>query len=655
MPDPTEQVSVGPPAPDFSVLLSQLLQQIWEETVRSQGPQQYLERLVVQLAKPVGAEFLALVVAEQGRWEALASRGSSRPLPEAGLASALDQEEPVSDGQHWLVFPLGTREVPSAALVAYFSQGVPGWAQAVFSQVGPALYQGWKHLRVYQEAVQRAERLQTLLQIATRWNQTQELETLLVEIAQAATRLLECERASIFLWDRVTGSLVGRPALGMPGGQLRIPDDRGVAGQVLRTGQPIRADAQVHPDWIDHQVDAITGYRTRSVLAVPLRSRTGEVFGVFELLNKRHGRFTSQDQLALEELAAQAAVALENVRDRQELLSAQRRLAEAARQGAELLGQSPAIEAIRASIQRIAQTDLPVLILGENGTGKEVVARCIHFHSRRRHQPFVAVNCAAIPDTLAESELFGHEKGAFTDAHQARPGKFELAADGTLFLDEIGDLSLPIQAKLLRVLEEKVIVRIGGSRPIAVGARVIAATNQDLTELVRRRQFREDLFYRLNVVSLQLPPLRDRPGDVMLLAEHFLREFCRQARRPMPRFSVEARARLERHPWPGNVRELRNLMERLAYLGPSDVIEATDLSFMLSAPPTDSLPLEANLSLAEATARFQAEYIRRSIQRAGGNMSLAAQQLGLHRSNLYRKMRQLGIFHPSPSKDEDSS
>lgn len=633
---------VGTPA-DFPTKVSEIVREIWEQAGRVQQPEEYLALVLPRLGGAVGADFCTLAVADEGRWEAIGQTGLPRSLPEELLGAALDQEQPQTDARQWMAIPLAARETPSAALAVHFGQTPPGWVLGFLRQVGPALYDAWKRVCQVRQNVQRVRRLQTLLEIAARWNQTQELETLLVQIAEAATRLMECDRASIFLWDRMTHHLVGRPALGMPGGELRIPDDRGVVGQVLRTGQPVRADAQHYPEWIDRQVDSTTGYRTRSVLAVPLRSRTGEVFGVFELLNKRQGRFSAEDELALEELAAQAAVALENVRDRQQLISAHRRLAEAAREGTELLGQSPAIQAIRASIQRIADTDLPVLILGENGTGKEVVARAIHFYSRRQDKTFVAVNCAAIPDTLAESELFGHEKGAFTDAHQTKPGKFELAAEGTLFLDEIGDLSLNIQAKLLRVLEEKVLVRVGGSRPIPTAARIIAATNQDLADLVRRRQFREDLFYRLNVVSLELPPLRERPGDVMLLAEHFLQEFCRRARRPVPRFSPEARARLESHSWPGNVRELRNLMERLAYLGPSDVIEGSDLSFILSPRPRDALAVEANLPLAEATAHFQAAYIRRSIERAGGNISLAAEQLGLHRSNLYRKMRQLGM------------
>ena len=250
-----------------------------------------------------------------------------------------------------------------------------------------------------------------------------------------------------------------------------------------------------------------------------------------------------------------------------------------------MIGECPAIESLRSTVSRMADTDLALLILGENGTGKEVVAQLIHYLSQRRDQPLVAVNCAALTETLLESELFGHEKGAFTDAHEARAGKFELASGGTLFLDEIGDMSLGGQAKLLRVLEEKVVVRVGGSRPIHTDARVIAATNQNLAEMVRERRFREDLFFRLNVVTLDLPPLRERGEDVLLLAEHFLQDFSVKARRKPPKLTAAAGRRLLSHTWPGNIRELRNLMERLAYLLQGDKIEAEDLSFVLAPDP----------------------------------------------------------------------
>ena len=255
----------------------------------------------------------------------------------------------------------------------------------------------------------------------------------------------------------------------------------------------------------------------------------------------------------------------------------------------------------------------------------------------------VAVNCAALTESLLESELFGHERGAFTDAREMRQGKFELADGGTLFLDEIGDMSPGGQAKLLRVLEQKVITRVGGSQQIPVDVRIVAATNANLSEAVRARRFREDLYYRLGVVTLDLPPLRERPEDILLLAEFFLKKFSLQARRQVLQLSPDARRRLQAHPWPGNVRELRNLMERLAFLCARERVEADDLAFMLS-PDSDSGCLPAlDLGLENATRVFQRDYIRRVIRHAGGNVTGAAETLQLHRSNLYRKMKQLDM------------
>ncbi len=301
----------------------------------------------------------------------------------------------------------------------------------------------------------------------------------------------------------------------------------------------------------------------------------------------------------------------------------------------------------------MADTDLAILITGENGTGKEVAAQMIHYLSSRRDQVLVAVNCAAISETLLESELFGHEKGAFTDAHQTRVGKFELADGGTLFLDEIGDMSLGGQAKLLRVLEEKIVVRVGGSTPIPTNARVLAATNQNLAELVREKKFREDLFFRLNVVSIELPPLRQRDEDIILLAEHFLETFAIKVRRKAPVLTPAAKKRLIAHDWPGNVRELRNMMERIAYLSTDATISAEDLPFIDSprAKIASDAMISEGLSLAEATDRFQITFIDRQIQLTSGNMTDAARAMGLHRSNLYRKMKQLGMDTADPKKE----
>ena len=335
----------------------------------------------------------------------------------------------------------------------------------------------------------RIDRLQTILTITHEWHQTNDMETLLLRMAEAATRLLEADRASIFLWDKPNKMIVGRPALGVEGGELRLPDDAGIVGQVVQTGEPRRVSGDHDASEVDRDVDRKTGYQTKTILCVPLVSPHGDRLARSRCSTRRKVHLPPRTSAGLIELASYAAVALENTQHFSELLERHEKMVEQAAQDTLLVGDSAAIQAVRATARRIADTDLAVLILGENGTGKEVVARSIHFGSRRRKHPFVAVNCAALTETLLESELFGHEKGAFTDAHEARAGKFELASGGTLFLDEIGDMSLAGQSKLLRVLEEKTVVRVGGSRPIHTDVRVLAATNQKLAELVRAQAF----------------------------------------------------------------------------------------------------------------------------------------------------------------------
>ncbi len=604
----------------------------------------FLKAALPRIGDAVHAEAAVVVAAAEGAWQRVAEWGDATDLPWDWLADILDGESAAASGT-WAAVPLAPRGDGHVLAVRRKPTSDAKSVLDAVAGLAPILFAGMKKIAQRTAQRQRIRQLEAILEIAHQWNRTHELGPLLEQMAQAATELFAAERSSIFLWDRATHELVGRPALGVDGGELRIPDDRGVVGRVVQTGEPLRVDVATQPDAIDRHVDKQTGFRTRTLLCVPLRSARGDLFGAFELLNKQSGAFTPDDEAGLTELAAHAAVALENTRDRERLLSANRQMIEQAAADVQFIGQSPAIDALRSIVTRVADTDLAVLILGENGTGKEVVARSIHYCSRRRRQPFIAVNCAAIPDQLAESELFGHEKGAFTDAHEARPGKFELASGGTLLLDEIGELSQSSQAKLLRVLEERTLVRVGGSRPIHTDARVLAATNQNLADMVREKRFREDLYFRLNVVTIELPPLRERAGDVIRLAEHFLTDFCRRARRPVPAFTSTARARLESHPWPGNVRELRNLMERIAYLSTGDEVDVEDLAFPTS-PRGQEWIAAFDLPLAEATVHFQSNYIRRAIELAGGNMSRAADQLGLHRSNLYRKMHQLEMEPP---------
>jgi len=585
-----------------------------------------------------GAEWLGVLRGEKGKWRTLATAGTAKSPPTDLLTETLDREAAVIRGE-WFAGPLGR----NVLLVAYRAGSASPGANDSLEVLAEMLSMALASVRQRDRQRAQVQRLEAMLKIAGSWRQTQETDTLLHDIAEASTRLLKAERASIFLWDKRTKTLVGRPALGVEGGELRVPDNAGVVGQVIHTGLSRRVDAAVEQDQreVDRAVDRKLKFQTRSLVCAPLRGKNGDVFGAFEVINKIGGNFSDDDLTALEELALHAALAIDNTRKYEQLLKSRNQLATQAASNVELIGECPAIAALRSTIRRIADTDLAILILGENGTGKEVVSQMIHYLSRRRNEPLIAVNCAAITETLLESELFGHEKGAFTDARETRPGKFELANRGTLFLDEIGEMSPGGQAKLLRVLEEKVVVRVGGSQLIPTDARVVAATNKNLTDLVRARRFREDLYFRLNVVTLELPPLRARGDDVILLADHFLNYFSQKAQRRPPKFTAAAKKRLLMHPWPGNVRELRNLTERMAYLAPEDKIDADDLAFILSPRSSGPGTLPLDLSLAEATRRFQSEYIKHHIEAARDNMSAAAEKLGLHRSNLYRKMRQL--------------
>jgi two-component system nitrogen regulation response regulator NtrX len=317
----------------------------------------------------------------------------------------------------------------------------------------------------------------------------------------------------------------------------------------------------------------------------------------------------------------------------------------------DMVGDSPQMGAVREMIDKVAASDARVLITGESGTGKELVASAIHDASTRRDKPFVRVNCAAIPRDLVESEMFGHERGAFTGATQARIGRFEIAHTGTLFLDEIGDLSLDAQAKLLRAIEAKEIHRVGGSRSIKVDVRIIAATNHDLARAVREGSFREDLFFRLNVIPLALPPLREREGDVAQLVHHFsLLHFKKTGQIP-PTFTPGAMAALERHPWPGNVRELANIIERISIVNPGATISGEYMTQMLRRPDDQQQPsvgltpesIGSQGGLTEILDATEKSLIEAALRAADGNVAEAARSLRTDRPNLYRRMKRLGL------------
>ncbi|MFN7917993.1 MAG: sigma-54 dependent transcriptional regulator [Vicinamibacterales bacterium] len=321
-----------------------------------------------------------------------------------------------------------------------------------------------------------------------------------------------------------------------------------------------------------------------------------------------------------------------------------------------MVGESELMRRLRDQVAMAAPSNGRVLIYGENGTGKELVARTVHSLSRRRNGPFVEVNCAAIPEELIESELFGHVRGAFTGAVADRRGKFEMADGGTIFLDEIADMSLKTQAKVLRVLQEQTMEQVGGTTRIKVDARVLAATNKDLQAEIRAGNFREDLYFRLNVIPVFVPPLRERQEDIPTLADHFMAEFAREYGRRAKRFEAGALTVLQQYVWPGNVRELRNVIERLVIMVPGDVIATDDLVFLgqgATPPSPADAAVVGRLTLSEARDRFERDLILRTLAEQQGNMSRTAEVLGVERSNLYRKMKGFGIAPSRRSELEE--
>lgn len=621
--------------PKLSGLVSKSIEFV-AETSRELGP------AITLIGELLCTEFklskFTLLSGQRGRWEPIAQVNSDGINDEIA-SEALDQGT-VIESSDLVATPLFQNSRIGEVLVMGKSPDVSiDQVDAFGAFVGFALSIG----RELRQKDRRIRRQHTILEIAAQWNQTQELVPLLEQMAEASTNLMNAERASIFLWDKTNQTLIGRPALGVENNELRIPDTTGIVGQVVQTGEVRRVDLDVQEQKeIDRKVDKKLGFETRTLLCAPLICN-GEIMGAFEMINKIDGNFDSEDEEDLVELSAQAGIALSNTQHVEELLKKQETFVNQAAAEVKMVGECAAMEELKATIERVAPTDLSVLILGENGTGKEVAGQMVHYLSSRRNEPLVAVNCAAITESLLESELFGHEKGAFTDANETRAGKFEVASGGTLFLDEIGDMSLAGQAKLLRVLEEKVVVRVGGSTPIPADVRIVAATNQNLGELVRQKKFREDLFFRLTVVTVDMPPLREREDDVLVLAQYFLKTFCQQAKRKVPTFTAAAKKSLLHHQWPGNVRELRNMMERLAYLSQSEKIDSDDLAFILTGPIESDSNFSLDLNLSDATKEFQVQFIEKQIDVARGNMTDAAKRLGLHRSNLYRKMRQLGM------------
>jgi DNA-binding NtrC family response regulator len=367
----------------------------------------------------------------------------------------------------------------------------------------------------------------------------------------------------------------------------------------------------------------VSGYGTVDAAVTALKE------GAFDFLSK---------PINAEELTQRIRMALEKRAMATEIARLHAELNE--RHGFEnIVGNSPAMRAVFEKVRLVADTRSTVLIVGESGTGKELVARAIHHHSARRKRPFVPVNCAAIPETLVESELFGYEKGAFTGATGRKRGLFQTAEGGTLFVDEIGELPMGLQAKLLRVLENRKVMPLGSTQEIDVDVRLLAATNRDLREQVDRKQFREDLYYRLKVVEIRLPPLRERPDDVPLLIRHFIKQIAEENARPVRDVTPEALEALRAYDWPGNVRELRNLLESIIVLSVKERIELSDLPEEIGKVKSARTVIQPGMTMAE----IEKEAIRRTLEQTGGRRGRTAEILGISVRTLHRKIKEYGL------------
>ncbi|MEM0913288.1 MAG: sigma 54-interacting transcriptional regulator [Planctomycetota bacterium] len=477
-------------------------------------------------------------------------------------------------------------------------------------------------------------------------------------LAEQAATVLQAEGASVLLLDRAKQRLRFEVATGPAAGTvegMEFAATEGIAGQVVRTGRPVRIDdASTNRNFFP-DVDQRTKIKTRSLMAAPLVHRE-EVFGVVEVINPTdHQRFTDRDLELFRVFASLTAAAAANAQTIERLTRANRTLTQSSTPP-RVIGESRAMRDVLSLCRKVAGTQTSVLLSGASGTGKEVAARAIHALSPRRDQPFVAVNCAAFSESLLESELFGHEKGAFTGASEQRAGVFEVADGGTLFLDEIGELPSGSQAKLLRVLQERRFMRVGGSRELGCDVRIIAATNRDLEAEAGLGRFREDLYYRLSVFPIAMPALAERREDIRPLAEHFLEQVRAETGVAVRGFTETALSRLASYTWPGNIRELRNVVERAVLvcdgqIEPADLALRTDRATTDETPaaprPATAAPGEESVAPAEENAdETERRLVEEALASCRWNVSRAARELGVTRDVLRYRIRKFGLRKP---------
>ncbi len=492
------------------------------------------------------------------------------------------------------------------------------------------------------------EKLNALIDINTLINSNySDINALLAHILESAMRLVSGDAASLLLVDTSKKTLRFEIALGPKGLEAKkfvVKMDEGIAGWVVKNNRSLIVNDVANDPRFSPAVQQSTGYKTQNMLAVPMRVKD-ECIGVIEILNKgTTNGFGHEDLEVLEILANQAALAYQNARhlqrSRDEIVVLQDQIA-TDRGYHTMIARSPVILEKLDIVERVAKSDSSVLILGESGVGKELFAEQLHLKSDRAGKPFVRVNCAALPEGLLESELFGHVKGAFTDAITNRKGRFELADGGTIFLDEIGDLPLSLQSKLLRVIQNRSFEKVGSSDTITVNVRIVAATNRDIERLVEEQKFRSDLYYRLNVLPLYIPPLRQRLEDIPELASFFLKKFRHEVKKEFVGFSEGAMSTIISYAWPGNIRELENTVERACVIGKPPYIREEDLLLNIRSMPDNNT--YADKSLKSVLNLFKKHYIQKVLEEHEWNQTLASQVLDIQRTYLSRLIKELEI------------
>ena len=623
-------------------------------------PQHFLEIALAEIATDCQTSWTALLQ-RTGGWKLLHEIGNfpgeRRIPPPSLLAEVCERGKAVvceSSQQLPFLIVAPLNKAPTSDIVLCMARNEPVDCKILIpklSQLTRLLHLSWSCCKQLSLSRHLEQQSLDLLKTTRTLHAIRHKAPLLAYISQQAVHLVKADCALVFLWDERRHLLTIGSVEGHQKDLIHVPNDQGIVGRIVRHRKPLLIhDVSTSPDF-NPSIDQTGPNRTQSLIGVPLITANNTCMGVLKVFNdKRTEGFQEEDLLTLQEWSRQATLALQNIQERETLLRIQQQKTGQAIEETHLIGNSTDIQELRSTITNIANTDLPVTVLGESGSGKTTACRAIHFNSPRRHHPLVSVYCVKASESQLDIELFGSGKSSLSDPDDHGCGKIELASGGSLFLDEIGNLSMSAQGKLLQVLTEHLFTNPGSNKPIYTDVRILAATSKDLTKAVQDNAFRRELYFRISSVTIPIPALKDRVEDILPLAEFFIDRFCRKTQQAIIKLSRKARRRLQEHSWPGNIQELRNVMERLVFLSSETTIESEDLTLLLLQPGTNltqvlvgSDTTDLPLPLTDATERFQRKHINSAIQYTEGNMTKAAKHLGLHRPNLYRKMKQLSI------------